>query len=117
LRLILWHVQHQIVGLAKQDAIVSTSTTASVKMPPPPPKFNPPPPKVAPALLSVANLPPPRPAPLVPGGVDELKQDGLKLVEYGEEDDEVPEQSTDTTKAENVRPSLYPNGKPFWAAP
>jgi len=43
---------------------------------------------------------------------------GLKLVEYGEEeDDEAPEQNTDTTNAENIRPSLHPNGKPFWAAP
>lgn len=89
-------------------------------MPPPPPKFNapPPPPKFAPALLSAANSSPPRPAPPSPGeGVGELKQDGLKLVEYGEEDDEAPEQSTDTTEAESVCPSLHPNGKPFWAAP
>lgn len=39
-------------------------------------------------------------------------------MEYGEEDDdEVSEQNVDTTKAENFRPSLHPNGKPFWAAP
>lgn len=80
-RLILCHVQHQIAGLAKQDAIVSSSTTASVKMPPPPPKFIPPPPKFAPATVSVEKMPPPKPALLASGnGATELKQDGADLV-------------------------------------
>lgn len=102
-------MQHPIAGVAKQDP-------TGVKMPPPPPKFAPPPPppKFAPASVSpVEVMPPPKSAPqALKAEASDSDQDaaGLKLVEYGEEDDDdAPEQHT---KAEIARP----NGKPFWAA-
>lgn len=76
-------------------------------MPPPPPKF---------ASATVNSTPPPKLASLTSQKDDhEPERDGLKLVEYGEDEDEPSTQTKDSTKTEKF--SLYSTGKPFWAAP
>lgn len=123
--LILCHLKlqvQQITGFAKQDATGSSTLNASVKMPPPPPKvIPPPPPKFTSSSAYVESTPhPPKSAlPAFKKGASEPEQDGLKLVEYGEEDEEEApvENVMDKSKAEKSYSSLHPNGKPFWAAP